>query len=136
MGMTTVRAGVRCRVRAAALALLFAATALLPWLHLLGLAGHEGHRCCDHGHAASGTARQERTPGDLPELLDSRGPADAEVCGLCQILAKLAPYEGAEAACRCAFAAQAHEAPARWTEAPALRTLGRANRAQAPPAAV
>ncbi len=83
--LTSFKAGLskrwRLRLKAGALALVFAFLTLLPWAHVIALGGHGGHACCHHDVS-------ELPAGDAPSLASSAA-AVCDSCWVCDSLASL-----------------------------------------------
>lgn len=115
----------RFRLKAGALALVFAFLTLLPWAHVITLGSHGGHACCHHDVS-------ELPAEDAPSFA-SAASAACDSCWVCDSLASLhhptvlaAPPSLAQAFFPSAFFARPPQAPAHLNIYPASRS-------QAPP---
>ena len=116
----------RLRLKAGALALLFAAFSLLPWMHVLTLGSSVGHRCC---HQDSSTSPVNHSPAIAPEVADA-----PDTCWVCQSLVSLLQH--ADSARDTVFVSDASLTSfiARAPHAPSVAHIYPACRSQAPPA--
>jgi hypothetical protein len=120
----------RHRLRAGALAALFAGLAFLPWAHVLTLDGHDGHSgSCRDAHAAEAAS----VPGAFPLLL---GAGADDVCWVCGGLASLFHPDAPAAVAKAVHRPDVPGYAARAPRAPVCTIVYPANRSQAPPAAV
>ncbi len=113
----------RLRLRAGVLAFAFAAITGAPWAHVLTADGHGGHACC----GAAATPLQTAAPAFAAVHAD-------QTCWFCQNLFSLTHHT--VAAAPFALTATASHTPffARAPQAPVIRLIDPAARAQAPPA--
>lgn len=116
----------RLRVKAGALAVLFAVLSLAPWLHVMTSGGHAGHACC-------ACAETSRPVGQASGFADEEA-APADSCWVCQSLGALLQHCEAGQRLACVGAEGATPFFARAPHAPALHSIDPATRSQAPPA--
>jgi hypothetical protein len=116
----------RLRLKAGALALVFAVLTLLPWAHVMTLVAHDGHGCCHH-------AASESPSGDAPALAAAVSDSP-DACWVCDSLTSLHhPGVLADAPAfiqPTLFSAYVARAP----HAPVFNPIYPASRSQAPPA--
>jgi len=128
--LTSFKAGLskrwRLRLKAGALALIFSAFFLLPWMHVLTLGSSVGHRCC---HQDSSTSPITHSPAIAQEVADS-----PDTCWVCQSLVSLLQH--ADSARDPLFVSDAPFSNflARAPHAPGVAHIYPASRSQAPPA--
>ena len=117
----------RLRLKAGALALVFAVYSLLPWFHVMTAGSdHAGHGC---GYQVT----SEATVRDVPVLTVQAADA-ADSCWVCRSLISLLQHNArTEAATFISFPPSSSYV-ARAPHAPVLLQIFSANRAQAPPA--
>jgi len=115
------------RLRAGALALLFAALTLLPWLHIITADGHPGHTCC--GVVCCSPA------GSAP-VVTSAGLGSENSCWICQNLCVLLQHTVASGGMPELHVTEKTVFVAHAPQAPVIRFVDPATRSQAPPAHV
>ena len=116
----------RLRLKAGALALVFAFFSLLPWFHVMTPGSHDGHGGCHH-------AASESPTGDASVLVADVADA-SDTCWVCDSLASLLHpnvLADAPALIRPSLSTQYD---ARAPHAPAISQIYPASRSQAPPA--
>lgn len=125
----TVRGSVRrwrLRVKAGALAALFAVLSLAPWLHVMTAGGHAGHACC--------TCAEEPLPVGQASGLADEEAAPADSCWVCQSLGALLQHSEASQMLASVGAEGVTPFFARATHVPVVKSIDPATRSQAPPA--
>ena len=116
----------RLRVRAGALAFVFAAFSLLPWVHVLTPDLHAGHGCRGPATALS--------PGQHLPAMAAEAVGSADTCWVCQGLVTLLQHT--DSVRDSAFIGDALSTSffARAPHAPSIIRIDPASRSQAPPA--
>lgn len=116
----------RLRLRAGALALLFAALSALPWLHVLTETGHADHVC-------RAPAGQTAPLGHTPVVTGVEAAA-GDACWVCQSMLVLLQHSAASRVTLDLCAAETAAFVAHAPQAPVFLFINPATRSQAPPA--